>query len=51
MLDGGELLALGTVDEVRNSDNLRIQSLLTRRFEEEELDPEQYLARLTGEGA
>ncbi len=49
VLDGGELLALGTVDEVRNSDNPRIHSLLTRRFEEEVLDPEQYLARLTGE--
>ncbi len=49
MLDRGKLLALGTVDEVRNSDNQRIQDLLNRRFEEEVLDPEEYLARLTGE--
>ena len=49
MLDRGKLLAVGTVEEVRNSDNQRIQDLLNRRFEEEVLDPEQYLARLTGE--
>ncbi|UCE86987.1 MAG: ABC transporter ATP-binding protein [Deltaproteobacteria bacterium] len=48
VLDRGELLALGSVDEVRNHGNPRIQNLLNRRFEEEELDPEEYLARLTG---
>ena len=48
VLDGGELLAVGRVDEVRSSANPRIQNLLNRRFEEEEPDPEEYLARLTG---
>ncbi len=48
VLDGGELLAVGNVDQVRNSANTRIQNLLNRRFEEEEPDPEEYLARLTG---
>jgi phospholipid/cholesterol/gamma-HCH transport system ATP-binding protein len=49
VLDRGEILTIGTVDEVRNSDNERIQNLLNRRFEEEELDPDAYLARLMGE--
>jgi phospholipid/cholesterol/gamma-HCH transport system ATP-binding protein len=48
ILDRGELLALGSVDAVRNDENPRIQNLLNRRFEEAELDPEEYLARLTG---
>ena len=49
VLDRGHVLMVGTVDEVRNSGNDRIQNLLHRRFEEEELDPEAYLARLTGD--
>jgi phospholipid/cholesterol/gamma-HCH transport system ATP-binding protein len=51
VLDHGEVLTIGTIDEVRDSDNARIQDLLHRRFEEEELDPEEYLARLTGEAS
>ena len=49
VLDHGEVLTIGTVEEVRSSDNKRIQDLLNRRFEEEALDPDEYLARLTGE--
>jgi phospholipid/cholesterol/gamma-HCH transport system ATP-binding protein len=49
MLDRGEILMTGTVDEVRHSDDARIQNLLNRRFEEEDLDPDAYLTRLTGE--
>jgi len=49
VLDEGEILTIGTVDEVRNSSNKRIQDLLNRRFEEEELDPEEYLRRLMGQ--
>ncbi len=48
MLDKGHILSIGTVDELRNSDNERVQRLLNRCFEEEELDPEAYLERLTG---
>jgi phospholipid/cholesterol/gamma-HCH transport system ATP-binding protein len=48
VLDRGGILAIGSVDEVRSSDNERIQNLLNRRFEEEDLDPDEYLARLTG---
>jgi phospholipid/cholesterol/gamma-HCH transport system ATP-binding protein len=49
VLDRGHVLTIGTVEEVRSSDNQRIQNLLHRRFEEEELDPDAYLARLTGD--
>jgi phospholipid/cholesterol/gamma-HCH transport system ATP-binding protein len=49
VLDRGHILMVGTVEEVRSSDNERIQNLLNRRFEEEEPDPDEYLARLMGE--
>ena len=49
VLDKGEILTVGTVDEVRNSSNERIQNLLNRRFEEEELDPDEYMRRLMGQ--
>jgi phospholipid/cholesterol/gamma-HCH transport system ATP-binding protein len=50
VLDRGEILTIGSVDEVRASRDPRIQNLLNRRFEEEALDADAYLARLTGEG-
>ncbi len=50
VLDGGEVLVEGSVAQVRESPNPRVQNLLHRRFEEEEVDPEEYLARLTGVG-
>jgi len=49
ILDRGNILIIGTVDEIRASENERVQNLLNRRFEEEILDPDEYLARLTGE--
>jgi phospholipid/cholesterol/gamma-HCH transport system ATP-binding protein len=49
VLDKGEILMTGTVDEVRHCDNKRVQDLLHRRSEQEILDPAEYLARLTGE--
>ncbi len=49
VLDQGEILTVGTVEQVRASSNPRVQDLLQRRFQEVELDPEAYLARLTGE--
>lgn len=48
VLDRGEILIVGSVDEVRDCDDQRVQNLLNRRVEEEELDPEAYLRRLTG---
>jgi len=47
VLDRGKILCIGTVDEVRNSDNQRIQDLLNRRPSNEELDADEYLHRLT----
>jgi phospholipid/cholesterol/gamma-HCH transport system ATP-binding protein len=49
VLDQGAILTVGTVEEVKNSDNERIQNLLNRKFEEAEPDPEEYLARLMGQ--
>lgn len=48
VLDKGEVLALGSVDEIRASPNERIQNLLNRRTEEAEVDPDAYLRRLMG---
>ncbi len=47
VLDRGNILMAGTVAEVKASDNERIQNLLNRRTEEEILDPDEYLRRLT----
>ena len=49
VLDQGEILFIGTVDELRNHSNERIQSLLNRRSDDDMLDPDAYLKRLTGE--
>jgi phospholipid/cholesterol/gamma-HCH transport system ATP-binding protein len=49
ILDRGNILVTGTPEDIRGSSNERIQNLLNRRFEEEILDPDAYLARLTGE--
>ena len=48
VLDHGYILMTGTVDEVRASDNERIQSLLNRRPGNEEIHADEYLRRLTG---
>jgi phospholipid/cholesterol/gamma-HCH transport system ATP-binding protein len=48
VLDKGEVVLVGSVDEVRQSPNPRIQNLFNRRFEDEPVDPEDYLRRLTG---
>jgi phospholipid/cholesterol/gamma-HCH transport system ATP-binding protein len=49
VLDQGDVIATGSVDDVRASSNTRVQNLLHRRFREEPVDPEEYLARLVGE--
>jgi phospholipid/cholesterol/gamma-HCH transport system ATP-binding protein len=50
ILDKGDILFVGTVEEVRAHKSERIQNLLNRRSEEEILDPDEYLRYLTGEG-
>ncbi len=49
LLDNGEVLFTGTVDEVRAHPSERIQNLLNRRAETDTIDPDEYLRRLTGE--
>jgi phospholipid/cholesterol/gamma-HCH transport system ATP-binding protein len=48
VLDRGRILLCGPVEQVRNSDNERVQDLLNRRPREEEIDADEYLRRLTG---
>ncbi len=48
VLDSGKILVTGTIEEVRNTTNERVQQLLHRRVDVNELDPEAYLKRLTG---
>lgn len=48
VLDKGHILMTGTVDEVKSSDNERIQSLLNRTPSTEELHADEYLERLAG---
>ncbi len=49
VLDRGDILMIGTVEEVRSSKNQRIYNLLNRVPEDDTMDPDEYLARLTGE--
>ncbi len=49
VLDRGKILFIGTVEELRASKSERIQNLLNRRPEDETLDPDDYLRRLTGQ--
>ncbi len=49
VLDKGDILMIGTVDEVRNSDNERIQSLLNREARHVEINADEYLRELTGQ--
>ena len=49
VLDRGHILFIGTVDELRNNENERIQNILNRRPEDQIIDPDEYLRRLTGE--
>ena len=48
VLDQGKILFIGPTDELRNHKSERIQNLLNRRAEEEILDVDAYLSRLTG---
>ena len=48
VLDAGSIIMTGTLDEVRNSANPRVQALLNRQPGAAEIHPEEYLRRLTG---
>ena len=49
ILDRGEILMIGTVEEVLVSKSPRVQALLNRTPEEDTMDPDEYLSRLVGE--
>ena len=51
VLDQGQILMTGKVDDVRHADNDRIQDLLNRRPREIQVDADAYLKRLTEEQA
>ena len=48
MLDRGEVLFIGTPEDIRSHESERIQNLLNRRAEDEAVDVDSYLSRLTG---
>jgi len=48
VLDRGRILMTGTVEEVRRADNPRVRALLNRTPASEDVDADEYLARLTG---
>jgi phospholipid/cholesterol/gamma-HCH transport system ATP-binding protein len=47
IIDKGEVLAIGTVDEIKASKNSRIQDMLQRRTEQTRIDPDKYMDQLT----
>ncbi len=47
VISEGKLLITGSVEEVRNSDDQRVQDFLNRRPREETIDADDYLHRLT----
>jgi phospholipid/cholesterol/gamma-HCH transport system ATP-binding protein len=49
ILDRGDILMIGTVEEVLASKSERVQALLNRIPEEDTMDPDEYLNRLVGE--
>lgn len=48
VLDDGVILMTGTVDEIKQCDNERIQNLLNRQVRDIRIDADEYLQRLTG---
>jgi len=47
ILFDGEIVLTGTVDEIKSSDDIRIQNMINRRARNEKVDAEQYIKRLT----
>ena len=48
VLDRGRVIAMGTPEEIQSHPSERVQNLLNRRPEDPDIDPAEYLARLTG---
>lgn len=47
VLFDGEIAITGTVDEIKNSTDKRIQNMINRRARDESIDADQYIQRLT----
>jgi phospholipid/cholesterol/gamma-HCH transport system ATP-binding protein len=47
VLFDGEIAITGTVDEIKNSKDVRIQNMINRRARDEHLDADEYIKRLT----
>ena len=47
VLFDGEIAITGTVDEIKNSKDIRIQNMINRRARDEHLDADEYIKRLT----
>jgi phospholipid/cholesterol/gamma-HCH transport system ATP-binding protein len=48
LLDGGKIIALGTVEELKQSDNEKVQQFFNRVPDPEKIDRESYLNSLIG---
>ncbi|NOY67383.1 MAG: ATP-binding cassette domain-containing protein [Gammaproteobacteria bacterium] len=48
VVDQGDILIIGTVEEVKNCSNERVQNLLNRRPRNDTINADEYLRRLTG---
>jgi len=48
VIDQGDLIITGTIDEVKNCEDERVQNLLNRRSRHGAVDADEYLKRLTG---
>jgi len=49
VLDKGDILFIGTVEDLKKHPSERIQNLLNRRSEEAEINADEYLRRLMGD--
>lgn len=49
LLDDGKIIALGTVDELKNSDNPKVQQFFKRIPDPEKIDKDKYLKSLIGD--
>jgi len=50
LLDNGKIIALGTVDELKKSNDAKVQQFFNRIPDPEDIDREKYLNSLIGEG-
>lgn len=47
VIDKGDVLLVGTIDELKSSDNAKIQDLVNRKARKQDINADEYLLRLT----